>query len=91
MRGGRLWTVNTTHSLVPAGFQSSQLDLTMGYEVSNKTSFFYIYFVTGKDNKASFSIPGNTGANLNSKHAKTAAKQSGKYKTISLGALRELY
>jgi hypothetical protein len=56
-----------------------------------KPVFFYIYFVTGEDNKASFSIPGYTGANLNTKHAKSAAKQSGKYKTISLGALRELY
>jgi hypothetical protein len=34
----------------------------MGYEVSDKTSFFfYIYFVTGEDIKVYFSIPGDTG------------------------------
>ncbi len=33
--GGRIWTVNTIHSAGPAGFPTSQLDLTTVYKVSN--------------------------------------------------------
>jgi hypothetical protein len=35
-----VWTVISTHSVVPAGFHASQLDLNMVYKVSNKSGFF---------------------------------------------------
>jgi hypothetical protein len=49
-------TVNTTHLVVPAGFHTFQLDLTTGCKVSDKSGFFF----TGEDNKAVFSISGDT-------------------------------
>jgi hypothetical protein len=55
-------TVNTIHLVVPAGFNSFQLDLHTIYKVSNKCRFSYNYFVTREDNKKSrFPIPGDTG------------------------------
>jgi hypothetical protein len=52
--GGRIWAVNTTHSAVPAGLHTYELDLTTGYKVLIRPSFLYNYFVTGEDNKAVF-------------------------------------
>jgi hypothetical protein len=49
------------HSASPAGPHTSQLDLTVGYKVFDKTGYCsYNYFVTGEDNKAVFSNPGDT-------------------------------
>jgi hypothetical protein len=52
--GGRIWAVNTTHSVGPAGFHTYELDLTTGYKVLIRPSFLYYYFMTGEDNKAVF-------------------------------------
>ncbi len=38
--GGRIWTANTTHLVGPAGSHTSQLDLTTGYRVYDKTGYF---------------------------------------------------
>ncbi len=57
--GGRIWAVNTTHSAVPAGFHTYELDLTTGYKVLIRPSFLYNYFVTAEDNQP-LSIPSNT-------------------------------
>jgi hypothetical protein len=51
MWGRGIWTVNTIHLAVPAGFHTSQLDLHAIYR------FSYNYFVTGEEDKADFSIP----------------------------------
>ncbi len=86
MRGGRLWTVNTTHSPVPTGFQRSQLDLTMGYEVSDKTSFFfYIILWLGKTIKHLFLFLAIQEANLKSKHAKPLRNNQANTRRYHLG------
>jgi hypothetical protein len=49
------------HSASPAGPHTSQPDLTVGYKVFDKTGYCsYNYFVTVEDDKAVFSIPGDT-------------------------------
>jgi hypothetical protein len=49
------------HLPIPAGFDTSQLDVNRVYRDSDKSVFFYaIIFVTGEDNKTVFSVPGNT-------------------------------
>ncbi len=56
--GGGIQTVNTIYLVGPVGSHTSQLDLNTGYKVSDKTGYFlYIYFVTGKDDRAVFCIP----------------------------------
>ncbi len=53
--------LNMKHFADPAGSHTSLLDLTVGYRVSGKTRYFsYNCFLTGEDDKAIFSIPGNT-------------------------------
>jgi hypothetical protein len=37
---GGIRTINTTHSVGPAGFHTSQLDLTEGHNFSDKSRFF---------------------------------------------------
>jgi hypothetical protein len=55
-RGG-IWMVNT----IPTGLHTAQLDLHTNYRVSNKYGVFpYNHFVIGEDDKAIFSIPGDT-------------------------------
>jgi hypothetical protein len=60
MWGRGIWTVNTIHLAVPAGFHTSQLDLHAINRVFEKHRFSYIYFVTGEEDKADFSLPGDT-------------------------------
>jgi hypothetical protein len=67
--GGRIQTVNTIHLVGLAGPHTSQPDLTLGYKVSNKVKYFsYNYFVTGENNKAFFSIPGNIPTSSHLRH-----------------------
>jgi hypothetical protein len=43
--GGRIRTVNMTHSAVPAGFHTSQLDLATSYKVSDKSEFICTFIL----------------------------------------------
>jgi hypothetical protein len=43
-----------------AGFHTLRLDLIAGYRASKKTRYRHNYFVTGEDNIAVFSMPGET-------------------------------
>jgi hypothetical protein len=57
---GRIQTVNMTHVSGPAGYHTSQPDLAASYKGCEKTGVLNNYFVTGKDDKAFFSIPSDT-------------------------------
>ncbi len=52
--------VNTTHLAVPAGFDTSQLDLHTAYRVPISAGLLYNYFLTEEDEKANISIPSDT-------------------------------
>jgi hypothetical protein len=57
-----MWGEDNTviqHLVGLAGSCTFQPDLTVGCRVSNKTGYIQ-FFVTGKDNKTVFFIPGNT-------------------------------
>jgi hypothetical protein len=60
MRGEDM-DINRIHLASMHGSYTYQSDITAVYKVSDKKGYFsYNYFVTGEDDKAVFSIPGNT-------------------------------
>jgi hypothetical protein len=62
MRGaGRIWTVKTIHSAVLPGFTPPSWTSLQVTRFLIRMGFVYNYFATAEDDKAVFSIPGNTG------------------------------
>ncbi len=57
---GEIQMVNRIHSVVPAEFNTSQLNLHMNYRALIGAGFLYNYFVTLKDNTVFFFILGDT-------------------------------
>jgi hypothetical protein len=49
-----------THLAILAGSHTSKLDLHVIYRVFDKCGFSYNYFAAKEDDKANFSIPGDT-------------------------------
>ncbi len=58
--GGGVYWQSTQYNLAdPAGFHTSPSDLPAGYRFMIRLEFLYNNFVTGEDDKALFSLPGD--------------------------------